>query len=85
MLRILEGLGVAIDQQGASVTLCAAKVDQATPDPRLFAQIRGSLTLMGPLLAPSHFRRGARLLAVMSMAAAASTLTSRSFTAWGHS
>ena len=38
------------------MTLCAAKVNAATPDPRLFAQIRGSLTLMGPLLARyGHF------------------------------
>lgn len=56
MLRILDNLGVAIEQRGDSVTLCARNADSTTPDPELFAQIRGSLTLMGPLLARyGHF------------------------------
>ena len=51
MLRILSGLGVEVQDHGSTVTLCAREVCAAEPDPRLFAQIRGSLTLMGPLLA----------------------------------
>jgi len=50
MLRILGDMGVAIEQHGSSVTLCAAGLSRTSPDPRLFGQIRGSLTLMGPLL-----------------------------------
>lgn len=50
MLAILRGLGVAIEQHGASITLCARHVNTAAPDPHLFGAIRGSLTLMGPLL-----------------------------------
>ncbi len=53
MLRILEEMGVAISQRDASVTLCARKVNTSAPDARLFSQIRGSLTLMGPLLGRS--------------------------------
>jgi UDP-N-acetylglucosamine 1-carboxyvinyltransferase len=38
------------------VTLCARGVSTTSPDPYLFGQIRGSLTLMGPLLGRhSHF------------------------------
>jgi UDP-N-acetylglucosamine 1-carboxyvinyltransferase len=56
MLQILEGLGVEIERQGDVVTLCARHVHSSTPDPDLFARIRGSLTLMGPLLArQGHF------------------------------
>ena len=51
MLEILSGLGVAIEQHGTTITLCAKDVDSASPDTALFSQIRGSLTLMGPLLA----------------------------------
>jgi UDP-N-acetylglucosamine 1-carboxyvinyltransferase len=54
MFRILEGLGVEVTHTGASVALCAREVDETQPDARLFAQIRGSLTLMGPLLARFH-------------------------------
>lgn len=50
MVRILAGLGVEVSQTGDSVTLCAREVRSA-PDADLFSQIRGSLTLMGPLLA----------------------------------
>ena len=53
MLRILEEMGVEISQRDASVTLCARKVNTSAPDARLFSQIRGSLTLMGPLLGRS--------------------------------
>jgi len=50
LLKILAGLGVEVQRNGESVTLCAANLHGTEPDPRLFAQIRGSLTLMGPLL-----------------------------------
>ncbi len=56
MLMILEGLGVTIETQDRTVRLCARNVESAQPDARLFAEIRGSLTLMGPLLARhGHF------------------------------
>lgn len=55
MLRILAGLGVDICQERDKVTLCAQTI-RGMPDARLFSQIRGSLTLMGPLLArQGHF------------------------------
>jgi UDP-N-acetylglucosamine 1-carboxyvinyltransferase len=50
MFMLLSGLGVDVQQHGESVTLCARDADSTTPDPALFAQIRGSLTVMGPLL-----------------------------------
>jgi UDP-N-acetylglucosamine 1-carboxyvinyltransferase len=56
LLQILDGMGVAVTQQDASVTLCARGVSTTAPDPHLFGQIRGSLTLMGPLLSRhGHF------------------------------
>jgi UDP-N-acetylglucosamine 1-carboxyvinyltransferase len=56
LLQILQGMGVAITYRGSSVTLCARGVASTSPDPHLFGQIRGSLTLMGPLLARhGHF------------------------------
>jgi UDP-N-acetylglucosamine 1-carboxyvinyltransferase len=54
MLSLLRGLGVAVEEQGNSVWLCAHDADSTTPDPELFAQIRGSLTVMGPLLTRFH-------------------------------
>ena len=57
MIRILGEMGVEIQEQGASITLCARQLRTAAPDPALFSQIRGSLTLMGPLLARfGHFQ-----------------------------
>jgi UDP-N-acetylglucosamine 1-carboxyvinyltransferase len=50
MLQILEGLGVVSDLQGDSITLCARGLTSTKPDAQLFSLIRGSLTLMGPLL-----------------------------------
>ncbi|MBI3958274.1 MAG: UDP-N-acetylglucosamine 1-carboxyvinyltransferase [Chloroflexi bacterium] len=50
VLEILTGLGVDVQHAGDTVTLCAANLRGTEPDPHLFAQIRGSLTLMGPLL-----------------------------------
>lgn len=49
MLRILVGLGVEVHQENDTVTLCARDI-HSVPDESLFGQIRGSLTLMGPLL-----------------------------------
>lgn len=54
MLSLLRGLGVEVKEQGNSVWLCARDADSTTPDPELFAQIRGSLTVMGPLLTRFH-------------------------------
>ncbi len=57
MLQILSGLGVAVNAQGATIHLNARGVNSTQPDADLFAQIRGSLTLMGPLLARhGHFQ-----------------------------
>ncbi len=50
MIRILSELGVEVEEVDGTVTLCARRV-RGTPDASLFSQIRGSLTLMGPLLA----------------------------------
>ncbi len=56
MLQILAGLGVEIQRSGDSITLNARNVHSTQPDVHLFSQIRGSLTLMGPLLARhGHF------------------------------
>ena len=78
LLQILGGMGVAITQHDSSVTLCARGVSTTSPDPHLFGQIRGSLTLMGPLLgrmviSPSTLRPAATI-----SAAAASTPICRS-------
>jgi UDP-N-acetylglucosamine 1-carboxyvinyltransferase len=57
MLTILGGLGVEIEERGGTVRLRAHNLTQPAPDPQLFGQIRGSLTLMGPLLARTgHFQ-----------------------------
>lgn len=56
MLEILMSLGVEVERSGHSVRLCARSVHSTSPDPALFAQIRGSLTIMGPMLARhGHF------------------------------
>ena len=56
MLEILASLGVEVEQENQSVRLCARGLHSTSPDPSLFAEIRGSLTLMGPLLARhGHF------------------------------
>ena len=56
MLQILAELGVEIEQEGDTVTLNARNVHSTEPNVHLFSQIRGSLTLMGPLLARhGHF------------------------------
>ena len=50
LLQMLQAMGVSVEQTDSAVTLCARGLRDPSPDPRLFAQIRGSLTLMGPLL-----------------------------------
>lgn len=56
MLIILQELGVDVARVQDQVTLCAANLNSSAPNPELFARIRGSLTLMGPLLARrQHF------------------------------
>jgi UDP-N-acetylglucosamine 1-carboxyvinyltransferase len=50
MLAILGQLGVEIERHGSTISLCARNVNRTDPNAQLFAQIRGSLTLMGPLL-----------------------------------
>jgi len=50
MVSILAGLGVEVQRNDSSITLCARDV-RGAPDADMFSQIRGSLTLMGPLLA----------------------------------
>lgn len=54
MLQILEELGVEYDDHDSSITLCAANARSTAPNSELFSLIRGSLTLMGPLLARHH-------------------------------
>ena len=52
MLHIVEDLGVDVTRHDAhSVTLRAGTIRSTTPDPARFAKIRGSLVLMGSLLA----------------------------------
>lgn len=52
MLRLVEDLGVDVTHHSAhSVTLQARELKKVTPDPDMFSAIRGSLVLMGSLLA----------------------------------
>lgn len=51
LLKILEEMGVEYDDAGSSITLCSANIRNISPNSKLFAQIRGGLTLMGPLVA----------------------------------
>ena len=52
MLALLEGLGATVQRHdNHSATVQAANLHSTCPDPALFSQIRGSLTLLGPLLA----------------------------------
>jgi UDP-N-acetylglucosamine 1-carboxyvinyltransferase len=56
MLKILQELGVEVTQVDNRFTLCARGLHSTQPNAKLFSQIRGSLTLMGPLLARhGHF------------------------------
>jgi UDP-N-acetylglucosamine 1-carboxyvinyltransferase len=52
MMTLLEDLGATVQRHDAhSVTIHAARLQSTCPDPKLFSQIRGSLTLLGPMLA----------------------------------
>lgn len=52
MLEIVEELGVNVTRHSPhSVTLRAGQLNTTTPNPKSFARIRGSLVLMGSLLA----------------------------------
>jgi UDP-N-acetylglucosamine 1-carboxyvinyltransferase len=52
MLTLLENIGVEVQRHdNHSVTIHAAEITSTCPDPRLFSEIRGSLTLLGPMLA----------------------------------
>jgi UDP-N-acetylglucosamine 1-carboxyvinyltransferase len=52
MIDLLEDLGAEVQRHGEhSVTVRVTRLDSTCPDPRMFSEIRGSLTLMGPMLA----------------------------------
>ncbi len=52
MMILLEDLGATIERHdNHSVTICAEDIRSTRPDPALFSEIRGSLTLLGPMLA----------------------------------
>jgi UDP-N-acetylglucosamine 1-carboxyvinyltransferase len=52
MLILLEKLGARVQRHSThSVTIHAADITSTCPDPALFSEIRGSLTLLGPMLA----------------------------------
>lgn len=52
MLALLENLGVDVHRHdNHSVTVQATNICTTCPNPRLFSEIRGSLTLLGPMLA----------------------------------
>ncbi len=52
MITLLEDLGATVKRHSDhSVTMQTAEICSTCPEPGLFSQIRGSLTLMGPMLA----------------------------------
>jgi UDP-N-acetylglucosamine 1-carboxyvinyltransferase len=52
MLTLLEDLGATIERHDAhTVTVRIARICSTCPDPGLVSQIRGSLTVLGPILA----------------------------------
>jgi UDP-N-acetylglucosamine 1-carboxyvinyltransferase len=52
MMILLEDLGATIERHdNHSVTVRAEDIRSTCPDPALFSEIRGSLTLLGPMLA----------------------------------
>ncbi len=52
MLTLLEDIGATVHRHdNHSVTVQAAQICSTCPSPELFSQIRGSLTLLGPMLA----------------------------------
>jgi UDP-N-acetylglucosamine 1-carboxyvinyltransferase len=51
MLALLEDLGATVQwHENHSVTIQASRICSTCPDPEMFSQIRGSLTLLGPML-----------------------------------
>ena len=60
LLELLAGLGATVEGVGTStLRVCCATVKSDRPDPALVGRLRGSVLLLGPLLA----RRGAARLA----------------------
>ncbi|MCL7455170.1 MAG: UDP-N-acetylglucosamine 1-carboxyvinyltransferase [Anaerolineae bacterium] len=52
MIDLLENVGAQVQRHGKhSVTIQATEICSTCPDPGMFSQIRGSLTLLGPMLA----------------------------------
>ncbi len=52
MVKLLQDLGALAEWHGDnSVTIQASQIYSTCPDPDLFSEIRGSLTLLGPMLA----------------------------------
>jgi UDP-N-acetylglucosamine 1-carboxyvinyltransferase len=52
MIDLIEDLGARVERRGThSVTIQASELRSACPNPVLFSRIRGSLTVMGPILA----------------------------------
>jgi UDP-N-acetylglucosamine 1-carboxyvinyltransferase len=52
MLTLLENLGASVERHDAhTVTVQVAHISSTCPDPDLVSQIRGSLTVLGPILA----------------------------------
>jgi UDP-N-acetylglucosamine 1-carboxyvinyltransferase len=52
MITLLEDLGATVQWHSPnSITIQAGRIRSTCPDPVLFSQIRGSLTLLGPILA----------------------------------
>ncbi len=52
MLTLLEDIGASVQRHDHhTVTVHAAEIKSTCPDPKLFSEIRGSLTLLGPMLA----------------------------------
>jgi len=50
MLQLLQEMGVRVESQGTTVTLCARDASFGQMKPDLFQLIRGSMLLAGPLL-----------------------------------
>lgn len=50
MLQLLQEMGVRVESNGTTVTLCAQNASFGQMKPDLFQQIRGSMLLAGPLL-----------------------------------
>ncbi len=52
MLQLLQLLGVEVQEEGqGTIRLQARQIASVSPDPDLFGLIRGSITLLGPMLA----------------------------------